>query len=304
VSQDPTAPALADLNRDGHPDILFSGSNAVHAVDFRGAYLKGWPFMLEERQAVGFTYGSKNFPETAIRSTPLVAALDGRTTVFIASPDGLIHAVDSAGRRLTGSSFSPSAARNTGILAADKADWPLTVGGLSLDTNRNPYIQLALLDIEGGDDGDLELLAQTGTGSLQAWALRKARPAQGADWLLPGGNAARTGFLDVSSWQAAPAAGKSERIEEFYLFPSPLRGPTATVHLRLGAAARKARIRVYDLAGNVVKDQSWTGLTEGLQPYTQALDLKHLGPDVYTALVEVWFEGGSRKKWERFGVIR
>ena len=45
-------------------------------------------------------------------------------------------------------------------------------------------------------------------------------------------------------------------------------------------------------------------LTEGLQAYNQALDLKHLGPDVYTALVEVWFDGGRKQKWERFGVIR
>ena len=46
------------------------------------------------------------------------------------------------------------------------------------------------------------------------------------------------------------------------------------------------------------------GLGEGLQAYTQSLDLKHLGPDVYTALVEVWFDGGRKQKWERFGVIR
>ncbi|HLP42921.1 MAG TPA: hypothetical protein VK465_15535, partial [Fibrobacteria bacterium] len=103
---------------------------------------------------------------------------------------------------------------------------------------------------------------------------------------------------------APAAAGTEESIREFWLFPSPLRGPTATVHLRLGAPAKKARVRVYDLAGNVVKDHGWTGLTEGLQAYTQALDLRHLGPDVYTALVEVWFDGGKKTKKERIGVIR
>lgn len=301
-SDDRSGPALADLDRDGHPDILFSGTNGVHAVNFRGAYLKGWPFLLEERQAVGFTYGGSLFPETAIRSTPLVASLDGHPTVLIGSPDGLIHAVDSAGRRLKGSKPDASVLRNTGILASDVSDWPLTMGGLSLDTARNPYLQLALADIDG--DADLELLAQSGTGSLNAWTLKKARPAQGLDWLTGGGNQGRGNFLDVSAWQAAAPAGANESIQEFYLFPSPVRGATATVHLKLGKAARKARIRIYDVAGVVVKDQAWETLTEGLQAYTQILNLGHLGPDVYSALVEVWFEGGKKQKWERFGVIR
>jgi hypothetical protein len=153
-------------------------------------------------------------------------------------------------------------------------------------------------------DADLELLAQSGTGSLNAWALAKVQAARGASWLVPGGDAGRTAFLDVTGWPAPTGPGADERIEEFWLFPSPLRGPQATVHLKLGKQAKKARIRVYDVAGAVVKSQEWTGLTDGLQAYTQALDLKHLGPDVYSALVEVWFDGGKKQKWQRFGVIR
>jgi hypothetical protein len=76
------------------------------------------------------------------------------------------------------------------------------------------------------------------------------------------------------------------------------------VHLRLGKAAKKARVRVYDIAGNVVKTQGWEDLPEGLQAYNQVLDLRHLGPDVYSALVEVWFDGGKKQAWKRFGVIR
>jgi hypothetical protein len=91
---------------------------------------------------------------------------------------------------------------------------------------------------------------------------------------------------------------------EFHLFPSPVRGPTATVHLRLGAAARQARVRVYDLAGMPVVDQRWSDLPEGLQASDKVLDLSRLGADVYTALIEVTFPGGKKKKWTRFGVIR
>jgi hypothetical protein len=74
--------------------------------------------------------------------------------------------------------------------------------------------------------------------------------------------------------------------------------------LRLGAQASQARIRVYDVAGMPVVDQRWTGLPEGLQSFDKVLDLSRLGADVYTALVEVTFPGGKKKKWTRFGVIR
>lgn len=301
-SDDHSAPALADLNGDGHPDILFSASNAVFAIDYHGAVLKGWPFALEPRQNVGFAYGSALHPETSIRSTPLALSLGGHPAVLIGSPDGLILAVDSLGRKLRASSFQAAQNKRGGLLASDVADWPLTMGGLTLDSNDNPYIHLSAADLDG--DGNLELLAQSGTGSLNAWTLVNGQASQGQAWTRPGGDAGRSNFLDVSAWSAAAAAGTSETIEEFHLFPSPLRGSTATIHLRLGAAAKKARVRIYDIAGTVVKDQSWENLTEGLQPFNQILDLQKLGADVYSAQVEVWFPGGKRKAWERFGVIR
>ncbi|MDB5104017.1 MAG: repeat protein [Fibrobacteres bacterium] len=301
-SDDASAPALADLDGDRHPDILFSATNSVFAIDYHGAVLKGWPFLLEDRQNVGFAYGNPLHPETAVRSSPLALSLGGHATVLIGSPDGLILAVDSLGKRVRSSSFEASRNRRGGILASDVADWPLTMGGLTLDSNDNPYIHLSAVDLDA--DGNLELLAQSGSGSLNAWTLKQSATPQGQSWTMPGGDAARRNFLDVSGWSAAPAAGTAESIQEFHLFPSPVRGPTATVHLRIGAAAQKARIRVYDIAGVVVRDVKWENLTEGLQAFNQVLDLRNVAPDVYSAQVEVWFPGGKQKKWVRFGVIK
>jgi hypothetical protein len=95
-----------------------------------------------------------------------------------------------------------------------------------------------------------------------------------------------------------------EAIEEFHLFPSPLRNGLANVHLKIGANAMKARIRVFDLAGNPVKEESLPAMISGLQAYNRVIDLRHLGPDVYSVLCEVWFTGGKKQKWQRIGVVK
>ncbi len=303
-SSDRSAPALADLDQDGYVDIVFAGSNGVFAVDRHGAPLPGkWPFELEKRQWVGFLYGNKNLPETVIGSSPLVMTLEGSPAVLIASPDGLLWAVDAKGMPVATSSFDADKRRLQGVLSVNRSDWPLSIGGSSADTNRTPYIHIQAQDLDGGDD--LELMAQTGTGTVQVWTLKRAGTKAGLQWTQPGGNAQRRHYLSNNGLAKVAGEADEARIGEFYLFPSPVRGPTATVRLSISRAAEKARVKIYDLAGNVVAQREWQGLTPGLQPFTQVLDLKHLGPDVYSAQVEVWFEGGTKKrKWERFGVIR
>ncbi len=303
-SADRSAPALADLDQDGYVDIIFSGSNGIFAVDRHGAPLPGkWPFALEKRQSVGFLYANKQFPETVIGSSPLVLTLEGSPAVLTASPDGLLWALDAKGRAVTTSSFENNKSRWQGVLSVNRSDWPLSIGGSSADTNRTPYIHIQAQELDGSDD--LELMAQTGTGTIQVWTLKRAGRKAGADWTLPGGNAQRWNYLSSNGLAKVAAGGGEARIDEFYLFPSPVRGATATVRLNISRAAERAAIKVYDLAGNVVAKREWQGLTPGLQPFTQVLDLKHLGPDIYSAQVEVWFEGGTKqRKWERFGVIR
>ncbi len=307
-TEDRSAPALTDLNRDGHPDIVFSGTNAVYAVDWRGATLPGWPFQMQPRQPVGFTYDNRALPATVIGSSPLAvslrrnSSLRGKPSILIASPDGLIYAIDSAGKRVTETSFDPTTQKkNTGVLMSNVSDWPLSTGGISLDSNRSPYVQIALAAFDSVG-GIRSLIAQSAAGSLNVWSLTGV---SASDWPVAGGDAGRSYRLEATLLDAAASPGAAQSIEEFHLFPSPLRGGIATVHLKLGSPATRARIRVFDLAGKVVKDETLNGLNAGLQPYNRILDLRHLGPDVYSVQCEVTFTGGGKKvSWQRIGVVK
>ena len=304
TTEDHSSPALADLNGDGHPDIIFSGSNAMFAVDWHGAWLQGWPFLPQERQNIGFVTTSRLFLETEIGSTPLVFSLRQKPTILLATPDGLIYAVDNQGKRVYYSSFTSSQSANTGVLMTDRSDWPLSVGGLSIDSLRSPYIHLSMAHIDSTST-DLQLLAQTASGSLTVWSLKNSATAAGLNWLMPGGDAGRTFHLNAATLDSAQTPTVVDAIQEFHLFPSPVRNGSATVHLKIGAAASSARIRIFSLVGHPVTDVTFNGLTAGLQPFSHVLDLSRLGPDVYSVLCEVWFADGKKaSKWERIGVVK
>lgn len=85
--------SIADLDEDGRPDVLVGGANAVHALQYNGTRLEGWPVTLRPFGDAG-----------AVTTDVLVADMngDGRPDVVVPSADGLLRAYDAAGRPLAG----------------------------------------------------------------------------------------------------------------------------------------------------------------------------------------------------------
>jgi len=90
---------------------------------------------------------------------------------------------------------------------------------------------------------------------------------------------------------------KDDKIEEFFVFPNPVRGGKATARFRILNPAASVSLDIFDITGHRV-----------FSKYIQSeeiLDLSKLGSDVYSARLTVKFASGKKKeKWFRIGVIR
>ena len=88
-----------------------------------------------------------------------------------------------------------------------------------------------------------------------------------------------------------------DKIEEFFVFPNPVRGGKATVRFRLLNPATRVSLDIFDITGYRV-------FSENVKS-EEALDLSKLGSDVYSARLTVIFKSGKKKeKWFRIGVIK
>lgn len=297
------APLVQDLNEDGFPDLIFTIPNGITAIDYRGQPLKNWPFQFDKRQSVGLGYTSTKYPATKVGSSPIGMSFKNSPILLIPSPDGKIVAITSDGKPLEYSSYSPNEeyARYSAKPRLDIRDWPIVMGGYSFDSTRNPYFHLSALS--DSESQGIYLFAKSNTGYIDAWKIPEMKVLKNS-WTTWGGNENRNFYFSVEGLKSVEITN-SEKILDFHVFPAPLRNRFATIHLEIGAPAKKAVFKVFDLAGQKVYEITHTNFPYAMASQDKTLDLGNLGADVYTILCEVTFESGKvGKKWFRLGVIR
>ncbi len=93
------------------------------------------------------------------------------------------------------------------------------------------------------------------------------------------------------------------KIEEFFVFPNPVRGGKATARFRILNDATSAHVDIFDITGHKVFSKSISNVKLSNE---EVLDLSKLGSDVYIARLTVKFASGNKEKkekWFRIGVI-
>jgi len=98
------------------------------------------------------------------------------------------------------------------------------------------------------------------------------------------------------------AAPSEDKIEEFFVFPNPVRGGKATARFRILNPATSASLDIFDITGHRVFSKSISSVNLSNE---EGLDFSKLGSDIYSARLTVTFKSGKKKeKWFRIGVIK
>ncbi|MGL1902736.1 MAG: VCBS repeat-containing protein [Fibrobacterales bacterium] len=289
---DSSSVALGDLNNDGYIDIIFTGHNALYAIDYNGAPLDGFPFYFSKTYTQNFLGYSQYLPGT-IQSTPIIVDITGDSIpeILSATPEGLLYAVAHNGILLTETTTLPGTPTTL---------WPQTIAPVSYaDSLRSPYGTLAATR---SNTSGLELyIAYAHSTTELEFPLSVPSHNQ---WLEVGAQSQRTHYFNASLLKNPNSTIGILSIDSFYIYPSPITQNEAFVHLSLGDNATHAEVILYDVAGFVAYRTTFEQLVLGKNPRLP-LNLNRLGNGIYAASITVTFVNGSQvTSWDRVGVAQ
>ena len=268
--------AIGDVNGDGYPDAVFVGYNLVYALDRSGVVLSGFPVTV-----------TKNLPEYSFLSDPLVMDVTGDSLpeILIGTNGGMLMAFNSKGKAVT-DGFPISA----GNFEYGETVYPMTFFvDKTMDSLSTPQVYAFQRHSASGYN-----LAKASTDS----------DVMARSWSIPGAGYERSNFFDASKLPEPVASDSVESIEEFFVYPNPVRGGVANVRYTLGMNAKSTTLEFYDITGLCVFSKKLGAASKGANQADQ-LDISRLGSDVYTARLKVKFTSGKKKeKLYRVGVVR
>ncbi len=269
-----TAPAIADVNSDSIPEVVFGSANGLWALEADGSSASGFPVIFPDSydrlvwiEHEGYIYPFV-FPYTfAFRTSPVVADFDadGAMEIAIGSPDHGVYLVKSG-------ASSPYKTLYT--------RWGV-----------GKALSLADLDKKNG----LEILVASDSGYINVWK-SSAVAAQWSSWMH---DPANTGLFsgDVKASAQPPLP-----LSSVYVYPNPA-GDHAYLRAILGDVD-ELKVQVIDISGKIQGT-----LEPEFQPgMTNDIPLDKILPDLVPGLYIVRVEAiaGSEKSVElyKLGVVR
>jgi M6 family metalloprotease-like protein len=329
----PSAPVIADLNRDGKPDVVVADSTGlIHAFtvtlsphipgDAPDVYteakeLIGWP--VEEPAARG------PVPEVSIGDLEG----DGYPEVFHMGAGARVTAVHYSGSERSG---FPLATAQT-LAAQDSTGlWPPLLADVDGDGRRDvipiipdgrrpayrpdgtpiaSFVELGstaagpppiLADLDGDGQAEwVEVFDQQNQALLTVRAPAMPLPAGAVAWGQYRFGPTRDGFFPAGP---TPSGG-TPILSQVYGYPNPSRGTTTTIHYRLGADASVVRVRILDPAGATVAELP-TGPADRAGSSEHGVVWSHAGlaSGVYLCRVEAETGGGTEVRFAKLAILR
>jgi hypothetical protein len=248
--------ALADIDKDGKPEILFGTENGrLQARNVTGASSSGWPVRLDG--------GPKSDPHDFPVGSPVARDLDGdgKIDIAFATRHGSVVVASGDGRIAPGFPVSTSGTSRYGVALTTSLD------------NDTTFILIP------SDKGNLDLIVFPSSSGPIEWAGYAGGAGLASDY-------GRIGFQRPG--------GEGLLVEkETFVYPNPvLSGGVANIHYRVRREAFVS-VRIYAVDGSIVEEIPETRVPA--ETAEAVWDTRDVGSGVYTARIHARrvFEGGA-----------
>ncbi|MFP4014314.1 MAG: hypothetical protein ACLFVQ_09535 [Chitinispirillaceae bacterium] len=333
-----SAPALADLNRDGYLDIVVSGTNGIYALNYKGALLSKWPAYLDNRYW---------YQRGSITTSPVVVSgKEKEPLVLFSSPTG-----EKATFTVT---KIESADREKGVITFRRQDgtldslWDLSSGSIDtvLDLSDSliyPYILPGGFIDALGADAKRPLSDPSALGSSEAepqscWPLSAGAPVTTSPLISRTDNSSSPDLFAVSSrgavyrWKLpteimpdslfwpqngfdaarsfAYGADLPEIIETneepltFWNYPNPTAGARETTFkFKFSGPAKKVRLDIFTITG--YRMDTFSSLSGSYPDWNEfRVNLRKYGPGVYRCRMEARIAGKKHVEFWKMAVVK
>jgi len=212
--------------------------------------------------------------DTPVRSSPIIGDIDGdaRPEIILGTPANQVVAFRGDGRPVEG--------------------FPLPTGGA---VNSTP----ALGDLDG--DGDAEVAVACDDGFLYVWDLPGRYDPENIPWGSYLHDPQHTSNNPQRLQPKPPTSPELMPAHSVYNYPNPTEGNVTTIRYRLNFAAN-VKIRIFDLAGELVDEFSGPGLPQTDNEVIWRLDRVQSG--VYLARVQAEGEGKKSVAIVKIAVVK
>jgi len=257
-------PSVSDVDRNGYPDLVIGGKNAIYAFNRELTIKTGYPKEVNDR-----------YPNDVVIA-PLIVADIRQGDV----PEAIF----------------PTEIGNIYSFGSDKTyGFPLSAGELGAGSCVF-YIDSSSVDSTVGRLGYIGA-----DGWFYAWSVNA--DTEHNYWPMIGHDAAGTYRFDSDQLQPAVTLAGKFPTERFYNYPNPVLDGNTTITYWLNEDASSVSLAIYDLSGREVKTFGGLA-TNSREENEVVWDCSSITPGIYRCVISVDFAGSTEAAFTDIAVIR
>lgn len=272
-------PVMADIDRNGYPEIIVPGNDKVHCYSFNGTVFEGFPAELYH-EYVGRD-SVTTFGVGLIRSPAVVGGdydNDGNANIYVGAPNMDVYTLV----------YNNNRNRYIGV--------PIMAVGTAITTS--PFI----LDVD--NDGDIDLGVRDDIfGYINIWGTSEVEDSDLQLWTSYGGGPDHKFYHPDSLLGPVRPLATILPDNSVYAWPNPTHSGISNIRYMIGRDVEAAvNIKIFDVAGNLVFEDNQTA--RGPAPNDYRWDCSGFASGVYLARIEAKSSSESKHLFTKIAIVR